>query len=180
MGYQKLTGSKAILGSVALTSTLKFVGDELRVEAASTDATKGGIKLGAFTIFVKKIPLTGSGLTATTSLTDTDWDAPYGSIIEDVFVVTQTAASSATNTIDVGIAGDPDGLLVDAQAVTTFTPTYANYGALLLSATTTFKARVPYYTGASTTRSITVTRSSTTFTATWVGNLYIRYAVPGT
>ena len=160
MGIQKLTGSQGILGGAIVAAD--------------------GVNFGGMKLRVKKLKILGSALTGTTSLTDSGWDVPYESIIEDVFLDIRTVASSGV--LSVGLAGDVDGLLasVDVSDIT-FTPGNTNYyGELLKSRSTTFECRVPYFTKASTTRSVTYTRAATTFGTDFVGNLFIKYWLPST
>ena len=169
----------AIGGTVTLPSSHRFYGD-LKVHAASTDATKGGIKLGGMTQYIKKIHLSAAWVNGgTTNQRDTGWDLPARSIVEDVWLQTITAATSATNTLTVGIQGTANGFLAAVTPTSAFTPTNtATYGTLLKSRSTTYECRVPYYANSSTSMSVVVGRSATTFSATWVGDLFIKYYVP--
>jgi hypothetical protein len=190
MAIQKLSGNKVILGgidttalygAITLPSCSVFYGT-MRVKAASTDTTKGALQLGGMAMVIKKIALT-AGLvnTGTTSVYDTTWNLPRFAIVDDVWVQTVTAATSATNTLTVGITDNTNGFLTTVTPTSAFQPTnVAGYGTLLKSRSTTFESRVPYYVNSSTGVSVVLTRSATTFSATWVGNLYIKYYVPST
>lgn len=183
----RITKGRALLGSIGGTVTLpsshRFYGD-IRIAAASTDTTKGGIELGGITQYVKKIALT-AGLvnTGTTNTYNTSWSLPSKSIVEDAWIQTVTEAASGTNTLGVFLGVDPAAniLLTGVEPTSSFSPTNLTYGAadgLLKSRSTTFECRVPYYANSSTSMSVRVSRSATVFSATWVGNLFIKYYVP--
>ena len=185
MGYQKLTGSQAILGGAVLSSPtiygLPLFYDSLT--SAGTTVSQGGVQVGKMKFYVKRLTISGATMTLTTSYTDTGWDIPFGAIIDDVWVDTRIAATSAGHTLGVGIgtASTPSTLLSAWGGVEKFTPTnVAGIGTLLKSRSTTYEARVSYNTQASTERSISYTRDATTFTPTYSGNMYIQYRLPTT
>lgn len=189
MGYNKLTGSQAIFGAIAATSSLKFVGD-VRVESATTDATLGGIKLGGATAYIRQVPFTNASWT--TSVT-TNFNAarllPAKAIVTDAYVdITAKATVGTSNiTLTAGTTGDPNGFLVGiaTTAVGTKGGSLATgaitYGALLvetlLPTCGTIKVRRDHHVGA-TAQNIAIGRSSTKHTAALAGNLYITYIVP--
>jgi hypothetical protein len=197
MGYQKLTGSQAILGGAVIlnspiiysnlttssTSQTKFYGTP-QIEATTTDASRGGIKFGGATHFIKQIPFTSaSWTTAVTTNFDTTWDLPAKSVVTDVFFDITTVASSLTLTA--GTNGDPNGFLT---AIPT-TPVGVKvggllaagqlYGALLtdqLCTTIAAEGKINYTTGSSAV-SVAIGRSATNLDMSVVGNLYITYIV---
>jgi hypothetical protein len=184
MGVQKLTGAQAILGGAIILNPTTTFGlpkfYDARTSAGMTDS-QGGFQVGKMKFYVKRLTLTGADFSTTSSIADTGWDVPFGAIIDDAWIDTRVAASSAGNTIAVGVAGSGNNLLNAWAAVAAFQPTpLAGYGSGLLGATTTYKVKVPYNMQASTTRSVTWTRSATTFTTTFSGNLYISYRLPTT
>jgi len=180
MAYNKLTGSQAILGGAVILNTPTVYGTPV-VENATTDATLGGIKLGGATLYIKQIPFTGVSLSATTSLTDTGWDIPYGAVVEDAWIDVITKATSGT--VSVGVGGSTANLIA-ATACTTDAAAYAfqpvlDVDSVFINATTTLRVRVPYSVSKATTaRSVTITRSTTEFTSAFSANLYIKYIVP--
>lgn len=198
MAYTKITGNQAILAGAVLHSspTIYAAGSYNKLSTSSTgtfqiygvpdinntttDATLGGINLGGMTQYIKKIHLAAAAVNSdTTNEYGTSWNMPYGSIIEDVFMCTITRAASNTNTLTVGISGDIDGFLVGVTPTSAWTPVLASYGTLLRAAgTSDLTARVPYYSKSSTTVEVKIGRSATTFSATWTGDLFIKYLVP--
>jgi hypothetical protein len=197
MAIQKLTGNRAQLGGIAGNiqlnnanlnwTTSSYIYGTLRVQDASSSVgqTRGGIQLGGMGLYIKKIALTADWLNGgTTSQRDTGWDLPRFSIVEDVWMQTITAAASATNTMNVGLQGAAQTFLTAVTPVSSFTPgveTYRGGGnGGLVAETTTFWYRVPYPVNTATSLSVIVTRSATVFSATWVGNLYIKYYKPTT
>lgn len=191
MAINKITGSRALLGGIAGNvdlPTCSWFNGTMRVRQASTDSTRGAIQLGGMALTVKKIALAAAAVNGgTTTIYDTSYDLPRFSIVEDVWMQTITAAASATNTLSVGLAGASSAityLMTGITPTSAFTPGVENYrvggNGQLVSETTNFWYRVPYYTNSATTLDIVIARSATVFSATWTGNLYIKYYVPST
>lgn len=184
MAFNRITRSRAklggFIGNLDIPTCTWFTGTA-RVRQASTDSTRGGIQLGGMALFVKKIALTADWLNGgTTTQRDTSWDLPRFSIVDDVWVQTITAATS--NTLSVGIQGDSDLFLAAVTPTSAFTPSAVTYltGGGLVSNSTTYWYKVPYYSNSATSLSVVIGRSATKFSATWVGNVYIKYYVPST
>lgn len=191
MAINKITGSRALLGGIAGNvdlPTCSWFNGTMRVRQASTDSTRGHIQLGGMAMVIKKIALAAGAVNSgTTNIYDTTYDLPRFAVVEDVFLQTITAAASATNTLSVGLAGASSAITYMMTGITptsAFTPSAVNYRAggnsVLVSESTTYWYRVPYYTNSATTLDIVIARSATVFSATWTGNLYIKYYVPST
>ncbi len=197
MAITKLTGSRAILGgavilsspqiysnlSTSSTSQTKFYGTP-EVEATATDATRGGIKLGGATMFIKQIPFTSaSWTTSVTTNFDTGWDLPAKSVLTDAFFDITTVASSLTLTA--GTNGDPNGFLTGIATTPVGVKAGAleegavTYGVLFLddiSTASVANAKINYTNGSSAV-SIAIGRSATDVSMAAVGNLYLTYIV---
>lgn len=196
MGYQKLTGSKAILGGAVIltaptiytnlstaTSSMKIYGTPAIYSSSTTAGlTKGGITLGGATRYVKKIAFTSANWTTSVSTNfNTTIQIPTSGVVTDAWFQLTSPASSLTLTA--GTTGDPDGFLVGITGtgvqVGALTAGAVTYGALLtdqLCTTIPAKARVNYAPAAAV--NVAIGRSATNLTMP-AGNLFIEYTVPG-
>jgi hypothetical protein len=184
MAINKITGSRAKLGGIAGNvdlPTCAWFNGIVRARVASTDSTRGGIQLGGMAMYIKKIAIAADWVNGgTTNERDTGWDLPSFSIVEDVWLQTITAATSATNTLNVGIQGTIQGFLKAVTPTSAWTPGLETQGSLLQNQSTNFGGRISYYANSATSKSVKVGRSATVFSSTWTGNLYIKYFVPST
>jgi hypothetical protein len=195
MGYQKLTGSKAILGGAVIltsptiytnlstsTSSMKIYGTPA-IYASATDLTKGGITLGGATRYIKKIAFTSaSWTTSVTTNFNTTFQIPTSGVVTDAWFQLTSPASSLTLTA--GTTGDPNGFLTGITGsgvqVGALTGGAVTYGILLTDYTwatsSVAAAKVNYAPGAAV--NVAIGRSATNLTMP-AGNLFIEYIVPG-
>jgi len=198
MGYQKLTGAKAILGGAVVltsptiyanlstsTSGFKIYGTPT-INASATDATKGGISLGGATRYIKKIAFTAANLQNTSNTTSyhTGWAIPTSGVVTDAWFQITSVGSSVT--LRAGTTGAVTGFLTGVATtpagvhVGTIDNGGVTYGTLLTgyawSTCDIVPARVNYAPRAL--KYVHIGRSATNLELP-AGNLFIEYIVPG-
>ena len=198
MGYQKLTGSKAVLGGAVIltsptiytnlstsTSSMKIYGAPV-LYASSTDTTKGGITLGGATRHIKKIAFAAANwqTTTVTSSFATGFTLPASAIVTDAWMQITTVGSSIT--ISAGTTSDKVGFLTGMATtpagvhVGTMDNGGVTYGTHFIAYSWSTSDVAPTKTNYAprATKEVYIGRSATNLEMP-AGNLFIEYIVPG-